>query len=231
MGVKAALQPQPEFLFHEDSAKQRTRGKIAHVVEDFRWGTWEPDGSATVNLKDPALGDVEFRVVISRVTPDLTEMKGVGYTWVRSFPTATLANLVLPMIERRVREASTTSGWLQLAAFHRLRGDAGGAQRALKEARRLGADEAACAGERDALAVGTFQTRLDELRGWMATGREDDALRDAAFLNVPPVLQTSDPLRHRQAVARLSALKARAARHHEARVQLAKRSLPFLSLS
>ena len=223
--------PQPEFLFHQDLAEAERKGRISATVKDFSWGVWSQDGTTEAQLKDPVLGDVSFQVFVSRVTPKRVEVQGVEYTWIRSYPTASMANLVLRMIDRQVREAPTATGWLKLAAFHRLRGDTSAAKRALEEARRAGAAKEACASEREALGVNAFLDRLDDLHRWMADGREEDAMREVALLETPRTLEKSDPIRYRQIALKLTALKKRADDYRKALGLLAKRKLPFLSLT
>jgi dienelactone hydrolase len=220
-------EPEPSFAFHADLTGGKKKGTIAPVVEGLRWNEWQMDGTASVSLRDPALGQLEFRVVISRVTPLQVEVQGIEYDWVRTFSGDKLGGLLLHLVADQVRRNPSAQNWLKLATFMRLRGDLEQVELALKEALKSGtpAEVEACAAERSKLEFDKFVQHLSKLEKQWGSGRVEDIFHEAERLEVPPALKAANSIQFNSLVSRTAELKKKADRHREVKAALARRNL------
>ena len=62
------------------------QGTISPGAKNIVYGPMALDGRTGISLLDPKLGKVSFRMVITRITPQTYECKGVEYDWTLSHP-------------------------------------------------------------------------------------------------------------------------------------------------
>ncbi len=222
---------EPVFTFHHDLMQTKKKGTIAQVVNDFKWGNWERDGTSSISLTDPKLGAISTRVFVAQITPQQVEIRGVDYEWVRVFHIANLEGLAYPMIMEQMREQPSIEKWFKCATFNRWRGYKERAMQAIEEARKLGATEDVCAAEQ-----ARFNDVNNFIRHFTNLAQLDTHNNNAD--DAPPVsaeiladLQKVNPTLHGLITTRQAENKQQSEREIAARNALTKRNLPVDNLT
>ncbi len=209
----------PVYLFNQERLEAKKRGEVALVVQDQQWGSWQPDGSIEISMRDPELGRIRFTMLIGRVAPDVFTLYGVEYDHRVSLPLRSGGHIPISLVEASV-DQTDLAALFKAARFFATLGDASRADVWLQRAAQLGGPEAELEAGRQAVRQILARTALAELERLLLTGAEDRAGYLADDLRKADV-------KH----ALLDELDARLARRDAARKALSELGLAQQTLS
>lgn len=174
----------PVYTFNREPAARDKAGFVSLHAGFPRLSNPGPGGVLDVALRDPELGSLAFRAVVTELTPRVCTLEGVEYGWAYRVAPASLGAVVRGLVAEATPD-DDPDALLKAARFHRLAGDPREAASWLERLAAVAPAHEALAGEREAVLGPMAEAAFARARRELARGKPAAALAElpsAAFV-------------------------------------------------